>query len=226
MLIMTKYNDLPDTIHKILDQNPAIRVNMSRGLINIRALAKYIIKERKIDASLDAVVSAIRRYKIDSYNHIFENALNLIKKSLSISTMSSLAIITATKDDEIQKLLPKLFSIIRYSQGNVLRIIQANESIKIIIDEKNLEKIIELFPPESIQDIEKHLAEINLRVHSDAKYTLGVSAIISNELAINGVNIIETMSCFPEALWFIDEKNLLKAYNALDRLRKQDSILY
>lgn len=226
MLIMTKYNDLPNTIHKILDQNPAIRVNMSRGLINIRALAKYIIKERKIDASLDAVISAIRRYKIDSYNHIFENALNLIKKSLSISTMSSLAIITATKDDEIQKLLPKLFSIIRYSQGNVLRIIQANESIKIIIDEKNLEKILELFPRESIQDVEKHLAEINLRVHSDTKYTLGVSAIISNELAINGINIIETMSCFPEALWFIDEKSLLKAYSALDRLRKQDSILY
>lgn len=217
---MTKYSNLSDTIQKILDQSPAIRVNMSRGLINIRALAKYMIKERKIDASLDAVISAIRRYNVDAYDYIFENALNLIRKSLSISTMSSLVIITATKDDEIQKLLPRLFSVIHYSQGNVLRIIQANEAIKIIIDEKNLEKILEFFPRGNILNIEKHLAEINLRVHLDAKYTLGVSAIISNELAINGINIIETMSCFPEAIWFIEEKDLLKAYSALDRLRK------
>jgi len=217
---MTKYSNLSDTIQKILDQSPAIRVNMSQGLINIRALAKYMIKERKIDASLDAVISAIRRYNVDAYDHIFENALNLIKKSLSISSMSSLVIITATKDDEIQKLLPRLFSVIHYSQGNVLRIIQANESIKIIIDEKNLEKILEFFPRGNILNIEKHLAEINLCVHPEAKYTLGVSAIISNELAINGINIIETMSCFPEAIWFIEEKDLLKAYSALDRLRK------
>ena len=33
---------------KILDENPSIRREMSRGLINASALARYMIKEKKV----------------------------------------------------------------------------------------------------------------------------------------------------------------------------------
>ena len=215
---MTNNVKIADEVWKLLDERPCIRINMSRGLINTRALAKYIIKKRKLDVTVDAAISAIRRYELGTYEKIFENAHKIISQTIALSTKSPLANISLTKDTEVQRLLPKLFSIIHYNQGDALRIIHADESIKVLVDEKNLEKIRTLFPGDKIIRIERNLAEINIHQHPDAKSTPGIIAITSNELAINGINVLETMSCFPEWLWFVDEKDILKAYNALNQL--------
>ena len=201
---MTK---LVELVWEALDDSPCIRKDMSRGLMNTRALARYIIKERKIDATLDAVISAIRRYELGRCDRIFEDAHRMMAQIVAISTKSPLANISLTRDTEIQKLLPQLFSVIHYDQGAVLRVIQTDESIKILLDEKNL-------------------AEINVHMHPDAKYAPGVIAITSNELAINGINILEAMSCISELLWFVEEKDLLKAYNILNRLWQINQKLY
>ena len=221
---MTNYNSFSDKIQRILDQSPAIRVYIRLGIINVRALAKYLIEERKIDADLDAVISAIRRYKIEPSETIFEKALKVLMNYVSISTKSSLVIIATIKDKEIQDLLPKFFSLIHYAQGETLRIVEADESIKIFIDEKNLEKILEYFPGKKIQYIHKHLAEININLTEDVKHTPGVVALISNEFAMNGVNVVEVLSCFPEELWFVEEKDLLKAYKVISQLCQQKRI--
>ncbi len=139
---MTK---LVELVWEALDDSPCVRTDMSRGLINTRTLARYIIRERKIDASLDAVISAIRRYELGRCDRIFEDAHRMMTQIIAISTKSPLADISLIKDIEIQKLLPQLFSVIRYNQGAVLRVIQTDESIKILLDEKNLEEVKSFF---------------------------------------------------------------------------------
>jgi len=217
---------LVELVCEALDDSPCVRKDMSRGLINARALARYIIRERKIDASLDAVISAIRRYELGSCDRIFEDAHRMMAQIIAISTKSPLTNISLIRDIEIQKLLPQLFSVIRYNQGAVFRVIQTDESIKIILDEKNLEEVKKLFPESKIIRIDRNLAEINVHMHPDAKYAPGVIAITSNELAINGINILEAMSCISELLWFVEEKDLLKAYNMPNRLWQINQKLY
>jgi hypothetical protein len=133
-------------VWKVLDNNPSIRKEMNRNLINISALARYIINNKKLDASVDAVISAIRRYEMDKHDDIFENAYKILGHTVNISTKSNLAEISLIKDDDVQILLPKLFDFIKYIRGDVLRVTQANESIRLLIDEKNMENIIKLFP--------------------------------------------------------------------------------
>jgi aspartokinase len=215
---MTNYAKM---VWDILDRSPSIRLNMSRGLINHRALARYIIKERNVNAPLDAIVSAIRRYDFEKTDMNNQKALQITSQSSTMSTKSALVNVALIKDDDVQKLLPQLFSVIQYSQGDVLRIIQANRSIKLLIDERNLEKVKAIFPEDKIIRIDKNIAEINVHMHPDARQTPGVLAAAANELAINGINILEAMSCFPEWLWFVDESDLLKAYNALNKLNQQ-----
>ncbi|UCH72492.1 MAG: hypothetical protein JSW62_02795 [Thermoplasmatales archaeon] len=204
-------------VWKILDNSPSIRREMSRGLINHSALARYMIEEKKVDASLDAVISAIRRYKIERYEEFYKIANNILSKS-SISTKSKLANIAIIKDTETQKLLPKLFTIVNYNRGDVLRIIQADESIKILVDEKNLEKVKQLFSKDKIIKIDRNLGEVNLHLDPEAVNTPGVIAVASNELTMNGINIMETMSCVPELLWFVKEKDILKVHSVMHRL--------
>lgn len=210
--------NLPEMVWEFLDGDPCIRRNMRLGLINKRALARHILEAKNIDSKLDAALSAIRRYESESSGKIFENAYKLIKESTSISTKSPLANISLKKDADVQKLLPKLFSIIQYSQGHALRIIQADKSIKILVDEKNLEDVKKIFPKDKIIEVEKNLAELNIHIPEQARHAVGIMAITTNELAVNGINILESMTCISELLWFVEGKDLLKAYNVLNQL--------
>ncbi len=205
-------------VWKFLDNSPCIRRDLSRDIINARALAKYILKENKMDATLDAVISAIRRYELNRQDNIFLIANKLISQTVNLSTRTGLAEITLLKDNDVQKILPELFKIIQYVRGDVLRVVQADESIRLLIDEKNLEKIKEVFPENKIIRLDKNLAEINMHMHPKMRTTQGILAAISNELAINGINIIEIMSCFPEMLFFVKEQDVLKAHQVLHQL--------
>jgi predicted regulator of amino acid metabolism with ACT domain len=214
---MSVMTNITNQVWKTLDNSPCIRRCISKGLINTTALAKYIIKEKKSYGTLDAVNSAIRRYKFDRYDEIFDTANEIVSFG-ELSTKSKLANIAVIKDAEIQELLPKIFSIIQYNRGDVLRIIQADEAIKILVNEKNLEKVKNLFPKKKIIKIDRNLAEINMHLHPEAVKTPGIIAVISNELAMNSINVMETMSCVPEMLWFVKEKDVLKAHNVMFQL--------
>jgi len=209
-----------EEVWKILDNSPCLRRDLSRGLINARALAKHILKEQKLDTTLDAVISAIRRYKTENYNDIFSKSSKILNQA-TISTKSKLANVALIKESEVQNLLPKLFSVIHYNRGDVLRIIQADESMKILVDDKNLPRIQKLFPEKEIIKIDKNLAEINMHLHPEAVNTPGIAGIITNELSLNGINIMEIISCVPEMLFFVNEKDILKAHQVLYRLCHQ-----
>jgi aspartokinase len=204
-------------VWKTLDNSPSIRRCMSQGLINNTALARYLITEKKVNGNLEAVSSALRRYKQEKYDEIFDR-VNKIVSVGELSTRSRLANIAVIKDAEVQEILPKLFSIIQFNRGDVLRIIQADESIKILVNEKNLDKVKNLLPKNKIIKIDQNLAELNIHLHPDAIKTPGLIALISTELAMNDINVMEFMSCVPEMLWFVKENDVLKSYNVLYQL--------
>ncbi|MBT7928627.1 hypothetical protein HN682_01735, partial [Candidatus Peregrinibacteria bacterium] len=57
---MTNINQ---TVWRLLAQDLSIQKNLKKGLINVRGLAKYLIETYNLRASLDAVISAIRRFE-------------------------------------------------------------------------------------------------------------------------------------------------------------------
>ena len=83
---MTIMTNVAEEVKKFLDNSPCIRRNMDIKLINVRALAKMIIKEKKLNATLDSITSAIRRYRLDSHNPIFDTAHEVICITHSLTT--------------------------------------------------------------------------------------------------------------------------------------------
>ncbi len=208
-------------IWRLLDRNPCILRNMRYGLINVRALATYLIREEKINTTIDAAISAIRRYNFDAYDAIFRKAHKIIREPTAISTRSPLAIVSLVKDAEVQKTLPRIYSGIQPDQGDVLRVMQGNRSVKIVIDRHNLELVKSLFSKKDILAIDENLGEIC--VHNmvpNGRITPGILAISANELAINNINVLEIMSGSSEILWFVEERDIQSAYNVLYQLWK------
>jgi len=133
-------SNIVQQVWRALDNSPSIRRDISLNLINTSALARYLIQEKKVEGTLDAIIGAIRRYDHGKHEKIFSTAQELLGQTINLFTRRKVAEIALKKDDDVQQLLPKLFGIIQYIQGDVLRIMQANESIRILIDEKNLKK--------------------------------------------------------------------------------------
>ncbi len=211
-------------VWKIIEKDPSIQLDLQRDFINVRALARYIAKQldtRSIEASEDSIISAIRRYPKESkFRDKFELARRIVSQS-TLTTRSHVANIALAKGKEANDVLPEIFSVVNFERGETLRIVQGEESIKILVDEKNTAKILDLIPKNIILNVQKDLAEINMHLHPEAVKTPGIVLVLTTELMLNNVVMYEIMSCVPEMLIFVEEKDLLKAYQTLFELCHQ-----
>jgi len=214
---MTK---IQSSVWKFLDENPSIRKMIQYNIVNKRGLAKYIINEKKIYVPVDSVISAIRRYKIDENEDYSQKAIEMIKKTKSITSRSDISKIVLVKDSDVQKVLPDLFKIIRYNRGDVLRIIQGDGFIEVLTDSKNYDRVKDVFPQEKIIESSGNLSEIKINLTEEQSKTPGIIAIISNKLAAYKINVIEILACYLEYSWFVKQEDLMTAYKLIYDLCK------
>jgi aspartokinase len=207
-------------VEKLIDHDAVVRRGLARDIINKRALAKHLREKIQFkigeSVSLDAVINAIRRYPIKKERRP-EKAEKLIKK-IKISTKNKIANLALVNDSEVHNLLEKVISLINFEKGETLRIIVAVQSIKVIMDEENLDKILGVFSESKVISHARNLAELIVTFPEEAEGTPGIASKITTEFALNGINIIELMSSIPELILIVDEKDARKAYEALEEL--------
>lgn len=214
---------MPNTagmVERIIESDGAIRSGMARGLVNVRALARYIQEEARRDGeelSLEAVIGAIRRYPVDESWASHQNLGKLFRKLTMRNKIVDVAILN---DPEITAALGKFASMIDYSLGETFRLVSGVESIRVVIDEKNIEKMKSIIPKKNIPKIVTGLAEIIVSMYDIADTTPGVVSTVTTELAMQGINMIEFMSCVPELIIVVDDKDALRSYEAIEKLGK------
>ena len=208
-------------VAKEIEDDVIARRALEKGIISMKSLAVYLIKKHGLSASTDAVVSAIRRYKEETpLEAKYEKARDVISKSSDIRITTNIAEISIEKNQETQKPLQKAFAMVSYEKGEIMLVIQGEKSIKIILNSANKEKILALFSRKSVLHVEDNLAEINIHLSDDAVRTPGIIATLSTEFMIHDINIYESMSCIPEMLFFVKQKDIMKSYQILSNLVK------
>jgi aspartokinase len=210
--------NLADEVRDFLNRNLSIVKCLNSRIINVRALAFFIIKELKLGASVHAVMSAIRRYEKPNNKQKNYPSLDLIFQDSKISTKSHLVLIRVKRNfSSLKTLIPQLFDEINHSAGEVLRIFEGRESIKFVIDHSKKEDVIKLIPKEDIINIDEDLGEINIHLSEKFEDRPGILAPIINELAINDINTIEVVGCTPELIIIVKEKDISQSHDVLLR---------
>ena len=216
---MTDKLSVAKTIAREIEEDAIVRRAMEKGIVSMKSLAVYLIRKKKLDASTDAVVSAIRRHKEQNpLEKKYEKANFVIAKSSDIRITTHIAEIAVEKNEEAQKMLQKAFNMVSYEKGEIFLIIQGEKSIKLIINAKNKEKILSLFSKKSILHAEDNLAEINIHLSDEAVTTPGIISTLSTEFMLHDINIYESMSCVPEMLFFVKQRDIMKSYHILSTL--------
>jgi len=211
---------ISDKVKVFLDNDFIIRNCLFRNIISLRALSRYIIKSLSLEEkNLDAVMSSIRRYKKEEKMKT-DLDLKKIFYNIGVKTRSNIVDICVKKNRKVMEQLIKINSIVDIEKGEVIRIIQAEEGIRIIIDGKNLDNFYNYVSKKDCISIEKNLVEINLHFTLEASKTKGIISLISSSLNAEDINIVEIISSAPELLLFLRKEDLLKALNVINHLEK------
>ncbi len=212
--------NIQDSVTNFIDQDVSIRRGLSRGFVNTRALASYIYRNLSLDCSVDAVISAIRRYEVkDDTKEDMKKRYKLIGAA-KVSSKTRMASILLKKDMEVRKSLIKLYNKIDFAKGDVLRILEVTQFIKIIIDQDNLKTVEDIFSKSDILTIDKKLGEISLIYSDEVINTPGVFGAFASELALNNISIRDGVICGSEHIFIVKEDDLMKALETLHKISK------
>ncbi len=205
--------NITKTVENYIREHPSIMDNLKKGLINYSSLARKISKELNIK-KFDAILIACRRYasKLKAQKTREKEILDILKKSKFEVKNRVVAVVLEPNiyfDDliELQKNIKK--------QSGFLHFIQGSSSITIITSLEFLQIIKDYFKNKIVR-INQNLVEITLISSEKLEDTPGVISYLYSLFAENDINIVETMSCYTDTLFLIDENDISKALKVLN----------
>ncbi|MCB9362810.1 hypothetical protein H6504_05220 [Candidatus Woesearchaeota archaeon] len=213
---MRKQNisNIREHIWKIIDTDMSIRKDLSRGIINMRALAQYIITTYKLNLSLDSVISAIRRYNIEPEKKRDIGEVYSLLKKAKIKTLSKMASLSLKKNDDVTRKLGKLLPEVNYEEGETLRVLEGAKLFRIVVDQQSLPRTIALFKGH-IMATDKKIGMLEMTYPDILMKTPGVFSVISSQLSENDISIIDALICGNEHILMVAESDLLKSFEIL-----------
>lgn len=211
---MTNINHV---VWKLIQSDIAIQKDIWRKLLNTRALAKHFIKTYSLSASLDAVISAIRRFQTQESFQEEERALLHVFKDSVVSTKNNMACITAHSS------LGDFFKRVYTTNATThFRITTGNDELKLMLENPLVQQVLPLFHDNELENIERDLSEILVTVSETSLHTKGVLARIASELALANINIHEIIIVPPHFLIYVKQKDIVKAHESVLTLCRGD----
>jgi class 3 adenylate cyclase len=160
-------------------------------------------------------VSLVKRY---SAQEKIGNHESMMKLVLKLTLKNKIAVVALTNDPSIPRALARFSAHVDYSRGETLHIVSGIETVKVVTDYKNLEKLKAVVPKKRVLKTTTGLAEIVISLSDSVMNIPGVVATISTHLARSGVNLIEYITCSPHAIVVVEERDALRSYKLLEDL--------
>ena len=215
---MSQMKNIREEVWKFLDSDISIKKDLGRKIINVRSLAKHIESAQKINGNLDAIISAIRRYSIDNKKTEDNHFINEVLKQAKISIRTKMSSLLLKRTDLVKTKLGRPDKLMDFQGHDVVRVLEGSQALTIVIDQKNFEKIKSQFSRDLILEENKKIGMIEISYPRVLKKTPGVFSIIYNELAENGISIIDALISSNEHILLVEEDKLLKAFDLIYKL--------
>jgi aspartokinase len=208
-----------EAVKEAIETDGVIRHGLEMRLINQRALARHIQIITHEKYSFEAILSAIRRHPVKESSARQRRIGQMIQK---LSMKNKVIQVTVRNSPEMQIALARFTGEMNYAAGETLWLVSTSETLGITVDSKNEGKLNSKLSKHDILGRWDNLAEIVVEMQGIVN-TPGVISAITTQLAVNDVNILglTTGNDIRERIMMtVDERDLLKAYQALERLSR------
>jgi len=203
-------NKLPYELVRLESQNLK---NITFPIDVYKVILPWNDSSKRHRSQIPATVSMVRKYQEK------ESTQEPVGKAiLKLTLKNNITEVSLKNDPIIPKLLGRFSGEVDYSRGETLHIIAGIETVNVVTDTKNLERLLDTVPKKHILKVVEGLAEIVVSISDSVLNTPGVVATISTHLARNGVNLIEYVTTSPHGIIIVEEKDALKSYQLLEDL--------
>ena len=201
-----------------MEKDPVIRNGLARGLINSRALARYLQVATHEEVTFEALVSAIRRYPVKEALQKRQEMGRLISK---IGIKNKIVEVAIRNDPEMPPLLARFSGEVDYGRGDTLSIVSSAHEVIVVVDSSNLDKLLGVIPKRNVMSVDHDLATVVVNYKTPVVGTPGLLAAICTEIAIEGISIRDLIETLSDSTFLVREEDALRAYEAVKRLASQ-----
>ncbi len=213
-------SQIEQDFRQLLAAKPEIEKCYVEGLVNRRALARYLITKGIAQKNqMDAIVAMLRRYEFSEDRKNQKDCQELFKHT-RITVKDKIAILDYKKDKTLMQKLQKIISHTDYDKGETLKIVIGSQNITVFIDQKKLEQLKEFLDDYTLTQAEKNMSEISIIFPEQTKKVRGTLSLLTKEFVLNDITITECLTASSELLIYLKEEYVLKAYELLRRLQK------
>lgn len=198
---------------KYIRTHPYIHNALKRDLINYSKLARLIATDQGV-SQFDAVLIAVRRYarEVTGKSDVGPGIKDILRESRVILRDKAAALILEPRIPE-QMLLDLTKEITKKKE--YVHTIRGESAITLILPEQCIH-IAERYAKRHIVKKMNPLVKVTLVSSKDLEHVPGVIAFIYSLFSENGINIIETMSCWTDTIIVIDKDDLKRTIDLLD----------
>lgn len=208
-----------------------LKETLKKGLINYSALTRELlpkIKEKNRKANFASVLIAIQRYydEIDKDNTEFEKFVKENLPNCELIIKNKILTLSYNRTKRVMALINEISREIRWDLGDMMFFIQGTGEITIILDKKNEKKFDRI--KNDLVEKKDNVAVLSLREPDALTYSKevpGFLALLTQTLADNNINIYELATTYKQTMFIVHEKNITKAYDALQKLIEHYKIL-
>jgi aspartokinase len=203
-------------VRDYIESHPSIKDCMKLGVVNLSALARRIMEEEGVQSE-EAALVACRRYEHDAKDPINEQEIVRVLTRSKIEIRTKVAILTARPSWNIYAKLERAMSALR-GRNIPLHVIQGTASVTIITDESVAKELEEIIGKEDILKRQEDLVELVVTSPDVIEEVPGIMAYLSTTMAGRGINFIEVISCYKDTMFVVDEKDMVKAFETLNKM--------
>ncbi len=203
-------------VRDYIDTHPSIKDGMRMNIINLSALARKIVDEHGLKSE-EAALIACRRYELDPKSQINEEAILKVLRRSKLEIRTRVTTITVRPSWHMYGKLEKTMSAMRGRDHN-LHVIQGTGSVTLIVDGAVVKEVLEILGEEEVLKMEKNLVELIVNSPDVIEDVPGILAFLSTSLSSKGINFLEVISCYKDTMFVIEEKDMMAAFETLNRI--------
>ena len=193
-----------------------VRHGLSRGLVNVRALAREIQSRAGSKVSFDAVLGAIRRYPIERSTERRSAAGAMIRR---LSLRNRVAILSFRNRPDLRPVIARFVGETSRAREELFRVATSPEAVSVTFDEGRVKELEARVPKADVLRRWTDLVEIKVEASLEIETAPGVLSVIASELGVNDVNVVQLSTVGPGYIvLLVRAEDATRAYEALARL--------
>jgi hypothetical protein len=205
-------------IEHVIETNPVIKKGLQWGIVNSRALARYMMDVEGVDSIPDAILGIIRRYHVSDgesadSQHIF--------RGCELSLRNKIAELKVEYHQETMYQVAEFASNVKSTRGERVKLIVGGGFIKVIADQNGLDGFSKTLRPGAITEYSRDLAEVTIHLPPASHSTKGIVGKVAIEMALNDINLAGIVDCAPDLTLLVVETDAPRALEALQQMLKE-----